>query len=113
MNNTRSPHKKSQLESQILQELGFCAKKNISDPRLELVAFTKATLNKDFSRVEVYWDHFDPKKRGDTKMALDSARSVFRGHLSRVLTIRVAPSIKFIYDSQFEDEHRIDELLKS
>lgn len=112
MNNQRSPHKKSKLESQILQELGFCAKKNVSDPRLGLVAFTKVTLNNDYSRAAVYWDHFDPHLRGDMKAALESARGLFRSHLSKVLTIRVAPSIDFIYDSQYEDEAKIENLLK-
>lgn len=108
-----SPHKKSKLESQILQELGLCAKRTINDPRLQLISFTKAQLNKDNSRVKVYWDHYDSHKRGDTKQALETARSVFRNHLAQILTTRVAPSIEFIYDSQFEDELKIDELLKS
>ena len=84
----------------------------LSDSRLQFVSITRVELNRDSSVASVYWDTFDANKRGDVKKAIDSAGPKIRSHLATLLERRSVPHLQFFYDSQFDDENKIDQLLR-
>ena len=86
-------------------------RQELADSRLSFVTLTKVLLNNDFSLAEVYWDSYDPEKRDGVKKALSSASSRMRAILAQNLKVKSVPEIKFIYDTQFEDENHISEIL--
>lgn len=88
-------------------------RREISDPRLSMISITKVELNKDFSQAKIYWDTFDSSKRGDVKKAIDGVSKKMRSLLAKNLDVRHTPELFFIYDSQFEDEMKITQLLKN
>lgn len=105
--------KKEKFQEGLIKEISLILRNDIKDSRLTFVSITKVELNKDNSVAKVYWDTFDPGKRGDAKKALSTVAGKIRGLLSTRLKVRHTPSLEFIYDSQFESEQKIDALLKS
>ena len=61
---------------------------------------------------KVYWDTFDSSKRGDAKKAIEGLAGKMRSLLAKNLDVRHTPILEFYYDSQFEDEMKITQLLK-
>lgn len=106
-----SGSKKNVYEERILNSLNMIVRQELTDARLSFATLTKVVLNNDFSLAEVYWDSYDPGKRDGIKKALSSASKRMRSLLAQNLKVKAVPEIKFIYDTQFEDESHITEIL--
>lgn len=102
---------KVKYEEKILHELNSLLRTEASDPRVQFVTLTHVELNKDYSMAKVFWDTFDPKKRGDCKKAIEGMGPRLRSLLAKTLNVRHTPSLEFIYNSQFEDAQNIEKLL--
>jgi ribosome-binding factor A len=102
---------KDLYQEKIKNELNILLRREISDPRLSLCSVTRVELNPDFSLANVYWDTFDASKRGDIKKAFEGISGRMRTLLAKHLDVRHTPILSFLYDSQFEDELKITELL--
>ena len=85
--------------------------RQLSDSRLGLISITRVELSPDMSQAKVYWDTFDTSRKLEVSTSLKNVGGKMRSQLSKVIKIRQVPSISFIYDSQFEDEMKIDQLL--
>lgn len=104
-------HNKSTYEERIKDELNMTLRRDISDPRLVFASITRVELIDDYSIAKVYWDTFDASKRGDIKKAFEGVSSKLRSVLARELKVRHTPIIELYYDSQFDDEKKIEDLL--
>ena len=100
-------------QERIKNEINTVLRREVNDPRLTLCSVTRVILNADYSVAEVYWDSFDSSKRGDIKEAIEGSSGKVRSLLAKNLNVRHTPTITFIYDSQFEDEMKITQLLNS
>lgn len=105
-------HSKSMFEERIKNEINSSLRGELKDPRLVLMSVTKVELNPDYSVATVYWDTFDSSKRGDVKSAIEGTSGRLRSLLAKKLKVRHTPVLNFVYDSQFEDELKIEALLK-
>jgi ribosome-binding factor A len=103
--------KKIKFEERILNALNIFLRTSLSDSKLQFMSFTKVELNNDFSEAKVFWDTFDSGKRGQIKKSIESAASKLRSLLAAELKVRHTPSLVMVYDSQFESEQEIDQLL--
>ncbi len=99
------------FEEKIKNEINLALRKTISDPRLNLVTVTRVDLTPDYSQAKVYWDTFDSSKRGDAKKAFEGIASKLRSILAKELKVRHTPRLEIFYDSQVEDEKKIEDLL--
>ncbi|MCO4793444.1 MAG: 30S ribosome-binding factor RbfA [Bacteriovoracaceae bacterium] len=106
-------NKKEKFEERILHELNKALRSEFSDSRLQFVSFTKVELNSDLSEANVYWDTFDASKRGDIKKAIDGIGSKLRAVLSTKLNVRHTPNLVLQYDSQYESQKSIEDILSS
>jgi ribosome-binding factor A len=111
--NSSNVNSKELFQDKIRNEISIMLRREISDPRLSMISITKVELNKDFSQAKIYWDTFDSSKRGDVKKAIDGVSKKMRSLLAKNLDVRHTPELFFIYDSQFEDEMKITQLLKN
>lgn len=102
---------KDLYQERIKNEINMLLRREISDPRLSLCSVTRVELNPDFSVATVFWDTFDSSKRGDIKKAIEGISGRMRTLLAKNLQVRHTPVLTFTYDSQFEDEMKITELL--
>ena len=103
--------RKQKMQERIQQIINTFVK-SLSDPRLQFMTVTKVQLSNDFSRAKVYWDTYDAEKKQDISQSLKRVRGKVRTQISNGLRIRQAPELDFIYDTQFEDESKITQLLK-
>ena len=104
-------HNKIVFEEKLKNAINFALRRDFADPRLTMVSITRVELNQDYSVAKVYWDTFDVGKRGEIKVAIDGVASKMRSILAKELKVRHTPIIELYYDSQFEDERKIEKLL--
>lgn len=98
-------------EEKIKNELNLTLRREIKDARLTFISFTRVNLNQDYSIAQIFWDTFDPTKKDEIKTALTGVNSKLRSVLAKNLKFRHTPELHFFYDSQFEDEKKIEDLL--
>ena len=103
--------KKEKFQERI-QQMVSSYLKSMSDTRFNLISITRVELNYDNSKAKVYWDTFDSEKKDEIREALPKVSGKLRSQMSGVLNIRQVPAINFYYDSQFEDEKKIVDILK-
>lgn len=103
--------KKSKYEDRLLSEVNTFLRTKFSDKRLQFVSITKVELSSDYSLATLYWDTFDSSHRGDAADAIKSITGRLRSMLAEALQVRAVPQIEVRYDSQFEAEKAIDDLL--
>lgn len=105
-------HNKPQYEEKLKDAINMALRSTINDPRLTMVSVTRVELTQDYSHAKVYWDTFDVQNRGTIKEAMDGLGPKLRSILAKEMQVRHTPSITLFYDSQFEDERNIEQLLK-
>lgn len=107
-----SDFKKVKTEERI-QQIVNTFLKTLSDSRLQFLTITKVELTNDFSRAKIFWDTYDPNKKMEIMEALKNVKGKIRTQLSINLKMRQAPEISIVYDNQYEEEQKIDEILES
>jgi ribosome-binding factor A len=104
--------KKDKFEERLLNEINSLLRTGLADSRLQFVSVTKVEMSPDYGYAVIFWDTFDAHTRGDAKKAIEKAKGKIRSELAKTLDVRHVPSLSFIYDNQFEEENKIDILLK-
>ncbi len=103
---------KLKYEERVRDEINLALRREFADPRLMNVSITHVELTLDYSHAKVYWDTFNAATRGDAKEAIESTASRMRTLLASKMEVRHTPQLHYVYNSQFEDENKIDKLLK-
>lgn len=103
--------KKDKFEERLLHEMNSMLRKEIGDPRVTFMSFTKVELTPDYSVANVYWDTFDATRKDDCSKAVEGLTGKFRSLLARVLQVRHTPELRFAYDNSYEAEQAITRLL--
>lgn len=102
------------LGSTIQRELGTLILRDINDPRLPTItSVTRVKVSEDLSIADVYVSIMGT--RGQQVAALNALRhssGMMRTRLTRVLTLRQAPYIKFHLDENLRKELEVLELLR-
>lgn len=104
--------KKNKFEDLILNQLNMILRRDLNDSRLQFASLTKVELSPDYSIAKVYWDTFDPEKKAGIKEALEVATPKMRQALSQNIKVRHTPALELHYDTQFESEQYITNLLE-
>ncbi len=107
----KTSFKKQQFQDRIFEEVSRALRSNFSDVRLKRVSITKVEVSSDCSFAKIYWDTSDNGTRGDAKKSIERITGKMRSILADNLNVRHVPAITFIYDSQFEDEKKIEQIL--
>lgn len=121
--------RRARLASVIQEELAMFVSREVKDPRVPPVTFTRVEVVQDGSQATVYvailggnqggHDGAPPlsEKGAELRMkdcleGLQSAAGFLRRHLASVLTVRHIPNLIFKEDRGFENTNRVHELLK-
>jgi ribosome-binding factor A len=104
-------HNREHYEDRLKNAINIALRRDLADPRFVMVSVTRVELTQDYSIAKVYWDTYDATKRGDLKKALQGVSSKLRSILAKELNVRHTPELKLKYDSQFEDERNIENLI--
>ena len=98
----------------ILQELGLALQRDVRDPRIGFVTFSRIQIAPDLSVADVYVSVFgDEKNKRDSVAGLISSAPFLRKHLARTMRTKTVPKLKFILDEGLDYSDRINEILSS
>jgi ribosome-binding factor A len=102
------------LASSIQQEVAAIIQRELNDPRIPaLTSVTRAKISPDLSVADIYLSVMGPP--GKQTAALDALRhsaGMIRGKLTRSLSLRTAPLLRFHLDEQLKKELEVLNLLR-
>ncbi len=100
----------------ILRVLSEVLQREIQDPRLERVTFTRVKLSSDLKFARIYFVSLfdaDDKQKVSFITGFKDASGYFKRALSIQLDLRYMPELKFFWDEPREQASRIYGILKS
>src|SRR5688500_4346847 len=101
------------LGSLIRQEIGMMILRDLADPRITgMPSVTRVKVAEDLSIADVYVTVMGtPGQQTAALNALKHSAGIMRTKLTKVLTLRVAPFIKFHFDEDLKKELEVLSLL--
>jgi len=108
------PYKRSErLGELILAEISELVVRDLKDPRLGFVTFTRVALSPDLRHAKVFVSILgsEPEK-ARTLQGLASATGYIRRHLGRIVRLRYTPELTFLIDESMEHGAKIAQLLR-
>ncbi|MBW2192284.1 MAG: 30S ribosome-binding factor RbfA [Deltaproteobacteria bacterium] len=109
------PYARAERVSGLIQKaLSDILKKEIKDPRLEMIVITGVKVSRDLRIARIYFTSSSREKSTDeVTEGFESARGYVKRTLARKLGLRYMPDLKFFYDASFDYGSQIDEILKT
>lgn len=101
------------LGEQIRRELSTLILKEVKDPRVSMVSLTAIKLSRDLSHATIYCSVMDSADKTETLQALNRASGFLRKKLAAVITARIVPALKFIYDESIERGAHLTDLINA
>ena len=108
------PYKRSErLGELILAEISDLITREIKDPRIGFVTFTRVEMSDDLRHAKVFVSSIgaEPEK-ARTLQGLSSATGYIRRQLGRALHLRYTPEISFLLDDSLEHGAKIAQILR-
>lgn len=109
----RRSSRSGRLSDLLHREVAKLIRDECTDPRVGMVTISGVEVTDDLSFARVYVTVMEDEKVADTVIALNHAAGFFRTQLSKHLTLRIVPKLKFIYDESLITGSRVDALLNS
>jgi ribosome-binding factor A len=108
------PYKRSErLGELILAEISDLTARDIKDPRVGFVTFTRVEMSDDLRYAKVFVSSLgSEQEKARTLQGLASATGYIRRHLGRALHLRYTPNITFLIDESLEHGAKIAQLLR-
>jgi len=108
------PYKRSdRLGELILAEISHLITREIKDPRIGFVTFTRVDMSDDLRYAKVFVSIIgSPPEKVRTLQGLSSATGYIRRHLGRALHLRYTPELTFLLDESLEHGAKIAQLLR-
>jgi ribosome-binding factor A len=123
--------RRARLAAVIQEEIATLVSREVKDPRIPSVTFTRVEVTQDGSHAAIYVailggadrdrdgvatneqaENLAALRMKDCLEGLTSAGGFLRRHLATALTVRHIPNLVFKEDRGFENTNRVHELLK-
>lgn len=98
----------------IQRELAQLIRDEMRDPRIGLVNITAVDVSRDMSMAKVYVNFVAPKDDAEATEAIgvfNHAAGFLRTLLSKVLSLRMVPKLRFYYDASGERGQKLSALI--
>ena len=106
-------HRTPRLNQQFKREISGILSRKVRDPRVGSLLITEARVTADLWVARVFFRQLDPDRNPEEVLAgLEAAGPFIRSELSKILSIRRIPELRFEYDTSFDSANRIEELLR-
>jgi ribosome-binding factor A len=107
-----SEERARRVANRILEEIADLLIKEVSDPRLQMIAITDVKVDRELAYATVYFSILDdPGRVNEVKAGLERARGFLRSQLASRIRLRSFPQLRFRYDPTSVQVARIEELL--
>lgn len=102
------------LSSSIQQEIAQIIQRELNDPRLPvLTSVTRVKISEDLTVADIYVSVMgDEGKQTAALNALRHSGGMIRGRLTRALSLRIAPLLRFHLDENLKKELAVLDLLR-
>ncbi|MFT5783559.1 MAG: phosphoesterase RecJ-like protein [Candidatus Krumholzibacteriia bacterium] len=109
------PYRTNKMNQAILEVLSQLITTSVKDPRVGFVTINQVKLNRDHSVAEIFYSVMgdDPEEQKKSFVGLKKARGYMQSKLVRVLGLRAAPNLRFVYDHTVATAIGMGELLDS
>ena len=95
----------------IQKELATLIQREVADPRLGMITINDAKVSRDLAFSDVYFTIFPETNAADAEKVLNGASGFLRTHLSKVMSTRTTPKLRFHYDATIESGARISKAI--
>jgi ribosome-binding factor A len=87
------------VAEQIQRELAVLIQQELKDPRLGMLTISAVEVSKDMSLAKVFVTVFnEAQDRAKTLEALQHAAGFLQHELGRLMSLRIIPKLRFVYD---------------
>ncbi|MCY2961486.1 MAG: 30S ribosome-binding factor RbfA [Planctomycetota bacterium] len=108
-----NPRTIARLCARIHERAAHCLQFEIKDPRASFATITRVELTNDLSLAKVYYSVLgDEGDRSKVAHMLEHATGFVQRQVVRVLKMRRAPALRFVYDDSIETAAAIDKLIR-
>jgi len=101
------------IRKTLIKELSDIIQHKVKDPRVHgIISVTDVELSHDYKYAKVYISILGTEElKHEIMEAIEESASFIRGELSKRITIRHTPELKFFLDESIEKARRINDLL--
>lgn len=108
----KSYPRSARAADQIQRILSELIRTELKDPRVHMVTITDVEVSIDMSHAKVFVTTLDGvEQQGATLAGLQHAGGFLRSQLSRRLSLRTVPQLRFVYDTSVERGTRLSKLI--
>ena len=101
------------LEKRILQLLADLYFRDLKDPNIGFVTFTRCQLSKDYSHAKIFVSIYeDEESKRLTLKALRQCTSFIRGRIAKTVRMKKIPRINFLIDDSLVKAESIEAILE-
>ena len=109
---SRSFSRSDRISAELRRLLGSLVHEAVRDHALPSVSVSDVEVTRDFDVATVYVTALLPVTSKDAVKALNEMAKDFRRELSRTMSMRRVPELRFRYDDSVDRGERIDALLR-
>ena len=104
----------ARVAEEVQRELSSILVRGLKDPRITgFVTLTGVKLSPDLREGVVYYSVFGSEaERKSTHEGLEAAAGFLRREIGQRLKLRVAPNLRFVFDTSIETGDRIEKLIR-
>ena len=103
---------KARIEARILERAAHCVQFELSDPRSAFITLTRAEISDDLAVARVFYSVFGSQAdKAKVAHMLQGASGFIQRQILRVLEMRRAPRITWMYDDSIERGAAMDRLI--
>ncbi len=108
-----NPRTIARISARIQERAAHCLQFEIRDPRASFVTVTRVETTNDLSLAKVYYSVLgDEGDRSKVAHMLEHATGFIQRQVTRVLRMRRAPALRFVYDDSIETAAAMDQLIR-
>ena len=95
----------------IQREVAVLVQREIKDPRIGMVTINEATVSRDLAFSDIYFTVLPSENTELVEEVLNEASGFLRSQLSKVLSTRTTPKLRFHYDNTIESGARMNKAI--
>jgi len=95
----------------IQRELAILIQREMRDPRVGMITINDAKVSRDLAFADVYFTMLGGNDAKAVEEVLNKAGGFLRSQLSKIMTTRTTPKLRFHYDPTIENGARISKAI--
>ena len=108
----REYQRTDRVGAQLRREIGQLVHQDVRDQHVPEVSVSDVEVTRDLSLAKVFVTALDPATAKEAVALLNEAAKGYRQALSKLLSLRQVPELRFHYDDSVDRGERIDALLR-